>query len=389
MRLSVFRAVRERKILAVLCFAILSVMIVAAFWPFAFHPTNHVTWLNDENGLRFNGGGIVLSQRSFEFSGSRDSRSPAGASLELWLEPSQENYSYALLSFSSSENPDQFRLRQSHDFLLVIQEPFASARHSGMTWLWIPHVFQAHKRRFIAITSGTERTTVYLDGTPAESSPAFKIASKDFSGQLIVGTSPVVYDTWRGKLFGLAVFGRELTAAQVSEHYQAWVKGLPETLMSGQPAALYTFGERSGTVVHNQVASGPDLVIPAGFRVPYKPFLKSPWREFYPNEAYLLDVLINIAGFVPFGFFFCMLFSSSEASRRSVIATIFLGAAFSLTIEVLQGFIPMRDSGTTDIITNTLGTALGAMLYRGGALEVLLRRLESREPQASIKAGQE
>lgn len=381
MRLSAFRTIREKKILAIICLGILSVMIVAAFWPFKFHPSNHVTWLSDENGLRFNGGGIVLSSRDFELA---DSQSTAGLSLEFWLEPSQEKYSTALLSFSSRDNPEQFRLRQSHDFLLVVQELFATSRHTAARWLWVPHAFQAHKRRFITISSGQQGTTVYLDGILAESLSTFRIRAKDFSGQFIVGTSPVVYDTWRGKLFGVAVFGRELTATQVAEHYQAWLNRRTELVQSDHPAALYTFEERSGSVVHNQVISGPDLAIPASFRVPYKPFLKSPWREFYPNQAYVRDVLINIAGFVPLGFFFCLLFSSSEASRKSVIATIILGAVFSLTIEVLQGFIPTRDSGTTDIITNTLGTALGAMLCRSGALEVLLGRLESGlSPKAS------
>jgi len=381
MRLSVFQTIREKRVLALICFGILSVMIVAAFWPFEFHPSNHVTWLSGENGLRFNAGGIVLSSRDFELP---DSQSAAGVSLELWLEPSQEKYSTALLSFSSHDNPEQFRLRQSHDFLLVIQELFATSRHTAARWLWVPHAFQAHKRRFIAISSGAQGTTVYLDGIPAESSSTFRIRAKGFSGQFIVGTSPVVYDTWRGKLFGVAVFGRELMATQVAEHYQAWLSGRTELINSDRPAALYTFGERSGTVAHNQVISGPDLAIPASFRVPCKPFLKSPWREFYPNQAYVRDVVINIAGFVPLGFFFCLLFSSSEASRRSVIATIILGAVFSVTIEILQGFIPMRDSGTTDIITNTLGTALGAMLCRSGAVEVLLGKIESR---ASLKAG--
>lgn len=383
MRLSAFQAIREKKILAAICFAILCGMIVAAFWPFTFHPANYVTWLGDQNGLRLNGGGIVLSSRGFEFP---DSQSPPGVSLELWLEGSQKNYSNALLAFSSPADPDQFRLRQSHDFLLILQEPRAHFRHMGMTWLWVPHAFQSHKQRFIAISSGASGTTVYLDGVPAENSSTFKIDAKRFSGQLIVGTAPTVYDTWRGKLFGLALFGRKLTAAQVSEHYQAWVKGQPETLKSDQPTALYTFAERSGNVVHNQIASGPDLAIPPSFRVPYKPFLKSPWREFYPNQVYFRDVLINIAGFIPLGLFLCMLFSSSEASRKAAIVTIFLGALFSLTIEVLQGFIPMRDSGTTDIITNTLGTALGVMLYRGGILEILLGRLQSRE---SFKANHE
>src|SRR5215467_11189700 len=374
MRLSEFGAIRRKKNAAAICFAILCVMIVAAFWPFTLHPANHVAWLSGEDGLRFNGGGIILTTRNPEFAGSQ---SPTSASLELWLEPSQDKYSEALLSFSSHENPERFRLRQSHDFLLVLQESFASGRRAGLTSLWIPHAFQVHKRRFIVITSAPRGTTVYLDGLPAESSSTFEFGSKDFSGRLILGASPTAYDTWRGKLLGLALFGHELTSAQVLQHHHAWLNGRAEELKSDQPTALYTFVERSGIVVHNQVGYGPDLTIPASFNVLYKPFLKSPWREFYPNQAYVRDVLINIAGFVPLGFFFCMLFTSDETSRKALVATMILGAVFSLTIEVLQGFIPMRDSGTTDIITNTLGTALGAMLYRGRALEVLLGWLES------------
>lgn len=374
MRLSAFRTIREEKTIAAICFGIVCVMFVAGFWPFKLHPANHVTWLTAENGLHFSGGGILLSSRRLQFPSSE---TRAGTSLEIWLGPSQEKYDRALLSISSPDNPEQFRLRQGGNSLLIFQQPFGSSHHTGMTWLWVLHVFNA-RSRFVTISSGNDGTTVYLDGVPAERSLSFKITQKDLSGQLIVGTSPVVYDTWRGELLGLALFGRELTATQVSEHYQAWLNGRPETVKSDQPAALYIFGERSGNVVQNQIPSGTDLIIPAKFSIPYKPFLKLPWAEFYPNLAYFREVLVNVAGFVPFGFFFCMLFSLGQPGRKSVVTTIILGTIFSLTIEVLQGFIPRRDSGTTDILTNTLGTALGAMLFRGGTLEALLGGLESR-----------
>jgi glycopeptide antibiotics resistance protein len=50
--------------------------------------------------------------------------------------------------------------------------------------------------------------------------------------------------------------------------------------------------------------------------------------------------------------------------KRVTAITVLVGFLVSLTIETLQAYLPTRDSDLTDVMTNTLGTWLGAMLYQ-------------------------
>jgi len=135
------------------------------------------------------------------------------------------------------------------------------------------------------------------------------------------------------------------------------------------------------------VSSGDNLEIPRWYKVPRKALLKSPRREFAANWDYVSDVLRNIIGFIPLGLIVCAYFKCTLSQSRAIVSTILVGAMLSFTIELLQFYVPPRNSGITDIITNTLGTAVGAMLLRPSLFHALrkswLITFPPRRPESS------
>jgi glycopeptide antibiotics resistance protein len=127
--------------------------------------------------------------------------------------------------------------------------------------------------------------------------------------------------------------------------------------------------------MHNAVATGPDLEIPKRFTVLHKTMLRSVFEEFDPSWNYLDDLLRNIAGFMPVGFIFGAYFLLARSRFHAILYATLAGGALSFVVEVLQAYIPPRGSGVTDIITNTLGSALGAVLARPALVEGILRKL--------------
>ena len=94
-----------------------------------------------------------------------------------------------------------------------------------------------------------------------------------------------------------------------------------------------------------------------------KIFMEPFWKEFNMSRSYWFAVLKNIVGFLPLGFCFYAYVSVLQI-KRTTLFTVFLGCVVSVTIEILQAYLPTRDSGMTDIITNTLGTWGGVLLYQ-------------------------
>jgi hypothetical protein len=322
-----------------------------------------VSWLGNRNGLLFGVHGTVIGSGAFRISNPRDN---SGASLEIWLQPNRTSDSGTLLAFYKPETLFQFSLHQSITDLLIQIGTQDDQHHARTARLYVSEVFRYEPRPiFITITSGVKGVWIYTNGVLATAAPDFPLSAGDFTGRLIVGDSPGQTDSWSGNMLGLAIYRRQLTAAQVSHSYATWKQtGRPETAEDERNLALYLFDERGGDVVRDKARSGMDLYIPERYKVMDKFFLEPFWTEFGMSWSYWRGVLKNIVGLIPFGFCFYAYLAAVLPIRRAALVTVALGTAVSLTIEILQAFLPTRESGTTDLFTNTLGSWVGVASYR-------------------------
>lgn len=87
-----------------------------------------------------------------------------------------------------------------------------------------------------------------------------------------------------------------------------------------------------------------------------------------PISTHILAVIVvpmiaNVLLFVPWGFLmFITLYTTERPTLQTYVLTILLGFSFTLGIEAWQYFLPSRVADVNDVIWNTSGTILGALL---------------------------
>lgn len=373
-----FQAVREKirkkKRLAILCWIAVAAVLAATLWPFNPFPPNQVRWLREADGIAFDGAGLVISKAPLAV----ESTLSQACSLEILLRPATVTSLFTILDFYTPNNPEQFLVRQWMDGLLVSHDIVDAKGKVKRKKFDVDHAFQSGQLLLITMVSGPTGTTIYTNGRVAQVFPRFTISPRELAGQIVLGASSVNYGPLAGEVRGLAIYSTGLTAEQVLNHYERWT-GRPEPIPPAPPdlsgaIAYYSFSERAGREIHNAAVSAPDLEIPKHFSVPHKAMLTSPVKEFQANWDYVKDVVFNVAGFVPLGVIFCTYFALGRSRGQAILCATLAGGTLSFTIEVLQAYIPQRVSGMTDIITNTLGAAIGALLARPSVIRRFLVR---------------
>jgi hypothetical protein len=345
-----------RAILGGVFLAILAGILVAGLWPFNPHPRNKVTWLSGENGIEFRVDGAIFSEKPL----ATPSSSEEQVSLDLWLQPAIDDTA-PIFSFDKRHPAEQFRVLQYGNTLLLQQKK----DEAEVGVLEIEHSLKLNQSTFFTITADGHQTSAYVNGSLVTTSTHFILRPADLSGRLIAGSQPFDYDSFVGQLRGFAIYRQSFTADQVLAHYRSWISGDISATANDldKTVALYRFDEHRGNLIHNAAAAGPNLVIPEAFTILDKRFLDPPWSTPLDRDDYR-DIAINIAGFIPLGFFLCAFLHTRKVSPRisPAWAAIIFGSALSLMIEVLQFYLPTRDSSLTDVISNSVGTVIGACL---------------------------
>ena len=349
----------------VLCFVFAGVFLIAAWWPFMPFPRNHVSWLAGRHGLAFGRPGVAYDPDPLPAPVADSSGNHApGFAVELSLEAGNEpggNFPH-IVTIHDGRTPSIFVIGQWQSELLVrIPAPGRPnrTREAGI------HGLRKGEPHVVVISGDSKTTAFYLDGRLVRQRNDFALPLDSIRGQLILGNAATGKSAWTGSLFGLAIFNRALDAKDVAAHQAVWARGAVHEL-AHEPglAALYSFEEGTGQQVNDHSPAQHHLFIPSEYAVLYKTVLGNS-RSVIPRDWYAAkDIVLNLLGFVPFGFLTFIYYRGASAGRwlRAIIVATLTGATLSLVIEVGQVWLPTRDSSLLDLALNTAGTGIGALL---------------------------
>ena len=133
--------------------------------------------------------------------------------------------------------------------------------------------------------------------------------------------------------------------------------GGPDTI------AAYPFNESSGHIAMNMSSDSMHIVIPSFFRAFKRELLSSGFNEIEQERFDIADVVVNLLGFMPFGFFVLAVLSDRMPFFWRFFSAVAAGGILSFSIESIQLWLPDRHSSLSDLVLNTAGTTAGVLVF--------------------------
>lgn len=328
-------------------------VLILTLFPFSFNPKNNVTFRSD-SGVHFSPPSTMYTE-SYPALFSRMNRFTLLFRLIPEMEPSVLPRKIITNSINSYEQ--NFCVQQIGTTLYFrVSNGVAGESYN----IYVENAFPKGKDTWCCIVYDGEGLTAFIDGVKKYDR---KIGRIDFSSwnnayPLVIGSEANGYHMWVGTMVTISFFDEALHDTLLHD---------PENLIrSKNPSLLFQFGKvNNGSIRSKGSDSVTTLNIPEYF-IPYKRnFLMESTMPFWTRRIYFRDVILNVIMFLPIGYLFSVLFSRRNLkSFLLVILTIVSGFLFSLSIELLQAYLPERNSSITDVFSNVLGTISGYLIFR-------------------------
>ena len=346
----------------------LLIILAAGLKPRGFRFVNNVNWIADRSGIQFGRFGIAYTN-PFEDPTLENISGEDGFSLEIAMQPvNYHRWKFRFIcAFHGGNDSDQLVMGLWRSQLIIMNGDDYSYRRKTSRITADTHS-PSLKTRLVTITSGRDGTRIFLDGKLESTKKDLRLKMPPGeNARLIIGNSVYGRHPWRGVVYGLAFYNYPLSSHIAASHFNSWSKDRNFAFARhAKPSVLYLFNEKGGTRALDHSGSNHHLEIPSRMKLLERRILALPSRIFMSHVGFIIDIIINLVGFIPFGFLVCAILvrSGGTFQRHGVLITAGLCMSVSLSIEILQAWIPSRNSNILDLALNTLGGLSGAIIYR-------------------------
>ena len=347
-------------------------MLIVGLWPFDFYAANQVVAATGGQGLIFGStseehssshGGIIFNWHPLRCDGS-NACSEGELTLEIQLRAFTEKLGCVqrIIEVRQENGAEVFRIGQWRSSLMVSVFGDDVSRGNAAMEDGIPDALVAGIARLVTVSSNREGTTTYLDGRVVSSYPGLCLLKPEetLAGRIIyIGDTPDLGCPWSGEIMALSIYGRALQMDEVAGKAAWKASGVSADLEGGSRdmLACYRFGPPIGELIPDLSGSGNHLRVPARLV-----FDKNALQGSSFLRLSISDAAVNLFGFIPFGSLVALWLPSRGGwhAGKSAALALCAGIALSLCIELLQAYLPGRDSSMADLVMNTLGTGIGA-----------------------------
>ena len=347
----------------------LSVVILLVTLYFGLRPkdfdfSNNVKWTKNPAGIRFNRYGIAYTdpiEELREDNGFGENGFTIEIALRLWNNEEDFNFIFVL---NAGNDRKQLLLGQWRSWIIAMNgDAYDHKRRTKR--ISVNSASGSSAVKFITLTTGKDGTRIYIDGQAIRTEKDLTLrVPHGGSTRLILGNSAYDRNSWKGDIYGLAIYRQILTAREAAHNFNRWSQTRNFSFAkNGKPVILYKFDGKEGTRVLDHAGGGHDLKIPSRMPILKKKILLAPWKGFIFVNGSVEDILWNIVGFIPLGFIAAAT-CDKAGSKHSIVIAVTFCFTVSLLIEIIQAWLPSRSSDLLDLILNTLGALLGARTYR-------------------------